>query len=69
MWQHIAFAYYLNKMFEYSQKGVLVIDKIFNEVKDNERVFESEKYIINGYIGKNGKITQEEFEKIGENFA
>lgn len=39
------------------------------KVKDNERVFESEKYIINGYIGKNGKITQEEFEKIGENFA
>ena len=32
-------------------------------------LFESEKYIINGYIGKNGKITQEEFEKIGENFA
>lgn len=39
------------------------------KVKDNERVFDSEKYIINGYIGKSGKITQEEFEKIGKNFA
>lgn len=26
------------KMFEYSQKGVLVIDKIFNEVKDNKKI-------------------------------
>ena len=39
------------------------------KVKDNERVFFSEKYIINGYIGKNGKITQEEFERIGKNYA
>ena len=39
------------------------------KVKDNERVFFNERYIINGYIGKNGKITQEEFEKIGKNYA
>lgn len=39
------------------------------KIKDNERVFFDEKYVVNGYIGKNGKITQEEFEKIGKNFA
>ena len=39
------------------------------KVKDNEKVFTREKYVINGYIGKNGKITQEDFERIGKNYA
>lgn len=39
------------------------------KIKDNEKVFFREKYIINGYIGKNGKIAQEDFEKIGKNYA
>lgn len=39
------------------------------KIKDNERVFFSEKYIINGYIGRNGKITQEDFERVGKNYA
>lgn len=38
------------------------------KIKDNERMFFNEKYKINGYIGKNGKITGEEFEKIGKNY-
>ena len=45
------------------------IYKPFRKLKDNERIFNSEKYIINGYIGKYGKITTEEFEKIGRNFT
>ena len=39
------------------------------KIKDNERVFFMEKYIINGYIGKNGKITTEDFEKIGKSYT
>lgn len=39
------------------------------KIRDNEKVFLKEKYIINGYIGKNGKITEEEFEKIGKNYS
>lgn len=38
------------------------------KVKDNERMFKMEKYRINGYIGKNGKITEEDFEKVGKKF-
>lgn len=38
------------------------------KVKDNERIFFIEKYKINGYLGKNGKITGEEFEKVGKNY-
>ena len=45
------------------------IYKPLRKLKDNERIFNLEKYIINGYIGKNGKITAEEFEKIGRNFT
>ena len=39
------------------------------KLKDNERIFNGEKYIINGYIGKRGKITEEEFEKMGKTFT
>ena len=39
------------------------------KIRDNERVFFTERYKINGYIGKNGKITQEEFEKVGKNYV
>ena len=28
-----------------------------------------EKYKINGYFGKSGKITGEEFEKVGKNYS
>ncbi len=45
------------------------IYKPFRNLKDNERIFNLEKYIINGYIGNEGKITVEEFEKIGRNFT
>ena len=45
------------------------IYKPLRKLKDNERLFGSEKFIINGYIGNNGKITEEEFEKIGRNFS
>lgn len=43
--------------------------KPLRKLKENERIFNSEKYIINGYIGLKGKITEEEFEKIGRTFA
>ena len=45
------------------------IYKPLRKLKDNERLFNSEKFIINGYIGIKGKITEEDFEKIGRNFA
>lgn len=45
------------------------IYKPLRRLKDNERIFNSEKYILNGYMGKNGKITVEDFEKIGKNFS
>ena len=43
--------------------------KPLRKIKDNERIFLNEKYVINGYIGRSGKITQEDFEKIGKNYA
>ncbi|MBQ8299960.1 MAG: hypothetical protein IJX99_08965 [Clostridia bacterium] len=39
------------------------------KLKENERIFNSEKYMINGYMGIKGKITVEEFEKIGRSFS
>ena len=45
------------------------IYKPLRKLKDNERQLNSEKYIINGYIGLKGKITEEEFEKIGKTFS
>lgn len=45
------------------------IYKPLRKLKENERIFNLEKYIINGYIGKRGKITQEEFERIGKTFS
>lgn len=45
------------------------IYKPLRKLKDNERIFNSEKYVINGYMGIKGKITVEEFEKIGRNFS
>lgn len=39
------------------------------KVEDNEKVFFREKYKINGYIGRSGKITGEDFEKIGKNYT
>lgn len=45
------------------------IYKPLRNLKENARIFNVEKYIINGYIGKRGKITAEEFEKVGKTFA
>lgn len=45
------------------------IYKPLRKISDNERILNAEKYIINGYIGVKGKITQEEFEKVGKNFT
>jgi hypothetical protein len=45
------------------------IYKPLRNLKENNRIFNTEKYIINGYIGKRGKITVEEFEKVGKTFA
>lgn len=36
------------------------------KLKENDRVFENEGYRINGYFGENGKITSEEFQKLGK---
>lgn len=43
--------------------------KPLRKLKDNERIFNGEKYIINGYIGNSGKVTIEQFEKIGRSFS
>lgn len=45
------------------------IYKPLRNLKENARIFNLEKYIINGYIGKRGKITSEEFEKVGKTFS
>lgn len=45
------------------------IYKPLRNLKENARIFNLEKYIINGYIGRRGKITVEEFEKVGKTFA
>lgn len=45
------------------------IYKPLRKIKENERFFNTEKFIINGYIGKRGKITEEEFERFGKNFS
>lgn len=37
------------------------------KIKENDRVFERKGYRINGYIGENGKISSEEFLKLGKN--
>lgn len=36
------------------------------KIKENDRVFESKGYRINGYFGENGKIMSEEFQKLGK---
>lgn len=36
------------------------------KLKENDRVFESEGYRINGYFGENGKIMLDEFKKLGK---
>lgn len=43
--------------------------KPLRNLRENNRIFTTEKYIINGYIGRRGKITVEEFEKVGKTFA
>lgn len=38
------------------------------KIKENELLFNRSEYRINGYIGNNGKICQEDFERIGKKF-
>lgn len=62
---------YENNDFKY--RGLALCEakiyKPLRKLKDNERIFNGEKYVINGYMGKRGKITEEEFEKIGKTFT
>lgn len=37
-------------------------------IKENELIFNASEYKINGYIGNNGKILQEDFERLGKAF-
>lgn len=36
------------------------------KVKENDRVFEREGFVIDGYYGENGKITLQEFKELGK---
>ena len=38
-------------------------------IKENETRFQLSEYKINGYIGNNGKIEQEDFERLGKVFG
>ncbi|MBQ9280247.1 MAG: hypothetical protein IJ215_04310 [Clostridia bacterium] len=57
----------------HNYRGLAVCEaKVYRPLRkilDNERILNQEKYIINGYIGTKGKITEEEFEKIGKSFT
>ena len=43
--------------------------QVLKSLKENERIFFDNQYQIIGYCGKNGKITDENFQKIGKNFT
>lgn len=45
------------------------IYQVMKRIKENEIKFNKSDYKINGYIGNNGKIEQEDFERLGEQFA
>lgn len=38
----------------------------FRKIKENDRAFERNGYRINGFLGENGKITSEDFQKLGK---
>ena len=62
---------YLNKSNEKFRSLELCEAYIYNymkRIKENELLFKRSTYKINGYIGNNGKITQEDFERLGKIF-
>ena len=62
---------YLNKQIDNYRPLELCEAYIYNymkRVKENELLFKRSTYKINGYIGNNGKIEQEDFERIGKIF-
>ena len=44
------------------------IYQTMKRIKENEFRFQHSEYKINGYIGNNGKIEQEDFERLGRCF-
>lgn len=62
---------YLDKKIETYRSIELCEAYIYNymkRIKENELIFNRSTYKINGYIGNNGKIEQEDFERIGKIF-
>lgn len=62
---------YLNKEIERFRSLELCEAYMYNymkRLKENELLFKRSTYKINGYIGNNGKIQQEDFERIGKIF-
>ena len=62
---------YLNRNNEKFRSLELCEAYIYNymkRIKENELIFKRSTYKINGYIGNNGKIEQEDFERIGKIF-
>lgn len=62
---------YLNKKIENFRSLELCEAYIYNymkRIKENELLFNRSTYKINGYIGNNGKIEQEDFERLGKSF-
>ena len=62
---------YLNKQIENFRALELCEAYIYNymkRIKENELLFKRSSFRINGYIGNNGKIEQEDFERLGKIF-
>lgn len=62
---------YLNKNVEKFRTLELCEAYIYNymkRIKENELLFNRSTYEINGYIGNNGKIQQEDFKRLGKIF-
>lgn len=62
---------FLNKKNEKYRSIELCEAYIYNHtkrIKENALLFNRSKYKINGYIGNNGKIEQEDFERLGKIF-
>ena len=63
---------YINKKVEKFRSMELCEAYIYNymkRIKENALLFNRSTYKINGYIGNNGKIQQEDFERIGKIFV
>jgi len=62
---------YLDKKVEKFRSLELCEAYLYNymkRIKENELLFNRSTYKINGYVGNNGKIEQEDFERIGKIF-